>query len=353
MKIPELFRKFAGPTFRVTLAAALAACSGTDATPGSGGTASTAGSSGAPAGGSSSGAGKAGSENGDAGAGSNEVVGTFQVQVLADDTDPTTGMTKVVGQVSDSAVPSNVVWTVATTEGGCRLETPTVPFCAAGCGADVCVADDVCQAYPAAHSVGAVTLKGVGLVSGGSTLTLKEIAHTYQPPAGTALAYPPFGPADDVTLHAAGGDYAAFDLSAKGVDPLAFTSTDFELEDGKPLELTWDAAADPKSSQLHVKLDISHHGGIKGIIECDSDDSGSLTISAAMISQLLGLGVAGFPSVVAMRQSLDTAAIAPGLVRLEVSARAEHYVTVKGVDSCTVAADCPDGKTCASDSTCQ
>jgi hypothetical protein len=364
MTIPQLFRKFAGSTFCLTLAAALAACSGADVTPDSGG---AAGNSGTASGGSGSDAGragssatagssaKAGSANGDAGANANanEVVGTFQVQVLADDTDPTTGMTKIVGQVSDGPIPSNVIWTVANTEGGCRLETPTVPFCAAGCGADVCVADDVCQAYPVAHSVGAVTLKGVKLAGGGSTLVLKEIAHSYQPVAGTALAYPPFGPADDVTLHAEGGDYTAFDLSAKGVDPLAFTSTDFELEDGKPLVLTWDAAADPKSSLLHFKLDISHHGGIKGIVECDADDSGSLTISAAMISQLLGLGVAGFPSVVAMRQSLDTAEIAAGLVKLEVSARAEHYVTVKGVDSCSDSSDCPAGKDCASDSTCQ
>ncbi len=363
MTISQPFRKFAGPVFTTVLTAALAACSGTDATPDVPGTAGTAGAagSGSEAGsggsgnataGSHSGAGTAGS-NASAGAGSDEVVGTFQVQVLADDVDPTTGMTKVVGQVGDGPIPSNVIWTETKKEGGCRLETPTVPFCASGCGGDVCVADDVCQAYPVAHTVGAVTLKGVKLAAGGSEVTLKEIAHAYQTVAGIELSFPPFSTADDISLHAEGGDYAAFDLTAKGVDPLAFTSTDFELEDGKPLVLTWGAAADPKSSQMHLRLDISHHGGVKGIIECDSDDSGTLTISAAMISELLGLGVAGFPSVVLMRQSIDTAKIAPGLVKLEVSARSEHYVTVKGIDSCNVTDDCPDGKTCATDSTCQ
>ncbi len=365
MTISQPFRKFASPALPIILTAALAACSGSDVMPGAGDSPSTAG-SGNDAG--SGGNGKAGSSSGtgtagkSSTAGSNssagsadtgEVVGTFQVQVLADDPDPATGMTKIVGQVGDGPIPSNVIWSEAKKDGSCRLETPTVPFCAAGCGADVCVTDDVCQAYPTAHSVGAVTLKGVKLASGGADLTLKEIAHSYQPVAGTALSYPPFATTDDVTLHADGGDFAAFDLSAKGVDPLAFTSTDFELEDGKPLVLTWDAAADPKSSQLHVKLDISHHGGVKGIIECDSDDTGTLTISAALITELLGLGVAGFPSVVAMRQSIDTAKIAPGVVKLEVSARAEHYVTVKGVDSCNVTDDCPEGKTCATDSTCQ
>ena len=364
MTISQPFRKFAGISFTLALTVVLAACSGSDASPatsgaagsgnaaaGSGGAGNAAAGSASHAG-SASGAGTAGS-NASAGAGSEEVVGTFQVQVLADDADPASGMTKVVGQVGDGPIPSNVIWTEAKHDGGCRLETPTVPFCATPCGADVCVADDVCQAYPAAHSVGAVTLKGVKLAAGGTEVTLKEIAHAYQPVAGTALAFPPFGASDDVSVHADGGDYTAFDLSAKGVDPLVFTSTDFELEDAKPLVLTWDAAGDPQSSQMHLKLDISHHGGVKGIIECDSDDTGTLTISAAMISELLGLGVAGFPSVVLMRQSIDTAKIAPGLVKLEVSARAEHYVTVKGVDSCNVTADCPAGKTCATDSTCQ
>jgi hypothetical protein len=331
MTIPQPFRKFSGLVFCATLASGMSGCSG----------------------GSDDGAGPSNSAAGTSSTGSNEVIGTFQVQVLADPTAPTTGMTKIVGQVSDGPTPATVLWTAIKTEGGCRLETPTVPFCEAGCGADVCVADDECRPYPAGHSVGDVTLKGVKLADGGNELGLKEIVKAYQPPAGTMLAFPPFGAADDVSLSATGGDYAPFELSAKGVDPLVFTSTDFELADGKPFELTWDAAPDPKASQMYVKLDISHHGGAKGLIECYVDDTGSLTISAGLISQLMGLGIAGFPSIVGMRQSLDTAAIAPGLVKLEVSARTEHYVTVAGVDSCTEDKDCPSGGTCQTDLTCK
>lgn len=286
--------------------------------------------------------------------GSDEVVGTFQVQVQVDEADSTKGTTKIVGQVGDGPVPANVVWTVIKEEGGCRLATPKAPFCEPGCGSDVCVADGKCQAYPAGHSVGAVTLKGVKLASGGTDLGLKEVAKAYQPPAGTMLAYPPFGLGDDVSLHAEGGDYTAFDLATKGVDPLTLTSTDFELEEDKALALTWDAPTDPKSAQVYVKVDISHHGGAKGKIECDVDDTGSLTISPAMMTQLIGLGVAGYPSVVVMRQSIDSVKIAPGVVRLEVSARTEQYLTVKGYTSCTVDEDCPTGQMCrTSDSTCQ
>ena len=362
MTIPQLFRKIAGPVFCLALTTGVSACSGSEVepTPGASGSSNTAGSgtSGTNAS-SGSGNGTAGSNSagsnsaGNGSTGSQEVVGTFQVQVLADEADLATGMTKIVGQVTDAPVPPNVVWTVTKEEGGCRLETPSVPFCDPGCGADVCGADNKCRPYPMGHSVGAVTLQGVKLMAGGSEIALKEIAKAYQPPAGTMIAYPPFSSSDDVSVHAAGGDYAPFDLTAKGVDPLAFTSTDFELDTGKPLVLKWAGAEDPKSSQMYVKLDISHHGGAKGLIECDVDDTGSLTISAALITDLMGLGVAGFPSVVAMRQSIDTAPIAPGLVKLEVSARTEHFVTVKGVSSCTADEDCPDGGKCQMDFTCK
>jgi hypothetical protein len=340
MMIPQQFRKIAGPVFCVALTTGLFACSGNEVEPSPGASGSgngTAGSNGA----------------GNGSTGSQDVVGTFQVQVLADETGPATGMTKIVGQVSDGPIPPNMVWTTKKEEGGCRLETPSVPFCEQGCGAEVCVADNECKPFPTGHSVGAVTLKGVKLADGGSEIALREIAKAYQPPAGTAIAYPPFTPSDDVSVHAAGGDYAAFELSTKGVAPLAFTSTDFELDTGKPLVLTWEKAEDPKSSQMYVKLDISHHGGVKGLIECNVDDTGSLTISAAMITELMGLGVAGFPSVIAMRQSIDTAPIAPGLVKLEVSARTEHFVTVKGVSSCTDDEDCADGAKCQMDLTCK
>jgi len=361
MTISQPLRKFAGLAFCITLSGGLAACSSSDdPSAGTGGSPGSAGSGGSSVGPGTSGS--SGSNNntsgssggGAANSGSDEIVGTFQVQVTADQADPTTGMTKVVGQVGDGPIPANVIWTVTKTEGACTLSTPSSPFCEVSCGADVCVADDTCQAYPTGHSVGDVTLKGVKLADGGTDLALREIAKAYQPPAGTMLAYPPFAVGDAITVTASGGDYAAFELETGGVDPLTLTSTDYELDVGKALELKWDAPSDPKSAQIAVKVDISHHGGAKGKVECVTDDTGSLTISAEMITELIGLGVAGYPSVVVARQSIDTAKIAPGIVRLEVSARTEQFLTVKGYISCTVDEDCPDGKTCRTkDSTCQ
>lgn len=262
-------------------------------------------------------------------------------------------MTSVVGQVGDGPVPNNLVWTEQSKEGDCRLVTPKSPFCEDGCQAGACVADGKCQAYPTGHSVGEVTLKGVKLEGGGTEVKLREIAASYQPPAGTTLAYPSFGAGDTIEVHATGGDYAGFDLSTAGVNPLDLQTTDFALAPDKPFELVWDAAPSGSTSRVQVKIDLSHHGGVKGLIECDTADSGSLTISKEMIAELIGLGVAGFPSVVLTRSSVDTVQLDHGKVQLEVSALVERYLTTPGVDSCTTDDDCPDGKTCASDATCQ
>lgn len=343
-------RKFAGSVFCAALTLSSAACSSNDdpAGPGAGG---TNGASGAGTSGSANTA--AGTSN--AGSGSvlpadpTQIVGTFTVQMKVDK-----GMTNVVGQVADGPVPVQTVLTETKKDGSCRVETPSSPFCDGGCGAEVCVASGKCQPYPTGHPVGAVTLKGVHVAGGGSELTLKETVASYQPPAGTKLAYPSFGVSDTIEVHATGQDYAGFDLSAPGVDPIALKTEDFALDPTKPFQLDWDPAADPKSSQVHVKIDLSHHGGLKGLIECDLDDTGSLTISQELISELIGLGVAGYPSVVLTRSTEDIAQLDHGRVRLEVSALVERYLTTPGVESCTTNEDCAEGKTCrSSDSTCQ
>jgi len=342
-------------------------CSGSnetkDDTAGSGGTSSSAGSSSNTAGtstkgGSSSSAGTSSSSagtssSGGSGSGTPQLLGSFKIEVKADEGGPTTGTTSVLGKVSNGATPASVVWEEVASEGSCRLEKPRVPFCSPACGSAVCVEDDVCQAYPDGQSVGTVTLSGVNDTGGGATLTLKEVAKAYQAPAGTTFAYPPFAEGDPVHLKATGGDLPGFELEARGVATLWLGDEASALESGKPLELKWTAAADPKASSVHLKLDVSHHGGSKGMIECDQDDTGSLTIPASLMTQLLDLGVAGFPTVIVTRSTTAQANVGTGVVALVVASTTEHAVTVPGVDSCTADDQCPDGETCQADLTCQ
>lgn len=287
------------------------------------------------------------------------LVGTFQVQlvapVAATDTSPASaGKTSVVGKVYDGATPEAIVWESGTKAGACQLSTPRVPFCDTPCGGSaVCVEDNTCEPYPTAGSVGTVTAKGIKTQDGASEFTMEPIANNYQPPGTVSLAYPAFAEGDLITLEAAGADIDGFKLSARGVAQLALTNKTIALADDTPVTLTWTPAADPDKSTIHVKLDISHHGGTKGMIECDTADSGSLELPGALITELLDLGVAGFPSIIVTRRAVGSAAIAAGRVDLVVSSKVEHFVDIEGVVSCSADTDCPDDQTCQDDLTCK
>jgi hypothetical protein len=200
--------------------------------------------------------------------------------------------------------------------------------------------------------VGGVTVTGVKTEGGDSSFTMTAIANTYQPSGSVSLAYPPFADGDVVTFSAAGDYFPAFTLISKGVAPLAVTSSSLALSAGKALNLEWTPGA-AGTAKIHVKLDISHHGGSKGQIECDGDDTGSLTVSAPLISKLLGLGVAGFPTVIITRHALGSSLISAGRVELDVYSIVEQAVTVEGLTSCDADEDCPSGQSCQADQTCK
>jgi hypothetical protein len=279
-----------------------------------------------------------------------QLVGSFQLK-LAPASDLGEGTTTLVGKVFDGPTPLTTVWENPQVDGPCTLTTPRIPFCNVACGgSSACVEDDVCQAYPTAHGVGTVTVSGVSTLDGKATFTMMPVANNYQP--SVSLAYPPFAEGAPVTVAAAGDFFPAFSLASAGIAPLVLTSTELALKDGQELGLTWVKSA-AGSSTVHVKLDISHHGGSKGQIECDADDTGSLKVSASLISKLLGLGVAGYPTVIVTRRAVGGATISAGRVELVVSSEVERTVSVDGLNSCTKTEDCPAGETCRSDFTCK
>ena len=284
------------------------------------------------------------------------LAGTFQVTLVAPDTVTSTpGYTSLVGKVSDGATPSSVLWTVASTVGDCQLLKPRVPFCNTPCGSSaLCVDDNKCQAYPKAMSVGTVHVTGMKTAAGSSEFDLQQVAGAYQPQTGVSLPYPAFAEGDAVQLTSSGGAYAAMTLTATGIAPLSITSGTLQIAAGQAARLQWTPAKTPSASTISVKLDISHHGGTKGMIQCKTADSGSLDLPAAMITDLINLGTAGYPTIVVSRSTVPgSAVIAPGRVDLAITSTVEQSVTVPGVVSCTGNSDCMMGKTCQADLTCK
>lgn len=279
------------------------------------------------------------------------LVGTFLLTMT-----PTSSVaaatSTLVGKVSDGPTPSQLIWTVAAQDGDCKLVTPRAPFCATSCGGSaVCVADNVCQSYPTGQSVGTVHASGVKTAAGATEFDMTPVVKTYQPTVD--LAYPAVTAGASVTLQAQGSSFVApFSLSAPGIAPLEVTGTTPHPTTGQPLALTWTAGS-VAAARIKVKLDISHHGGTKGVIECDTADDGSLTIGQALVTQLIQLGVAGFPTIVLTRATVGSTVISAGRVDLTISSPVERSVTLDNVISCTDSTECTAPATCQTDLTCR
>lgn len=293
----------------------------------------------------------AGGDAADASVDPSAFVGAFVIALKTDVQPPVSSMT---GQVYDGPTPAMIIWASMATEGDCELLRPRVPFCSTPCGRGaVCVADETCQRENAIKDVGRVTVTGVRTTNGTAPFDLVDVNGKYT--AVPAPVFPPFAEGDDVSIAASGASYPAFTLRAKGISPLVLADGALTAERNKPLTLTWTPKGASSDAKIHVKLDVSHHGGSKGEISCDTDDDGSLAISATLVTQLLDLGVAGFPSIVVTRQASSTSA-GPGHVDLRLVHDVERAITVPGLESCTDvtnSTDCAAGKKCQADLTCK
>jgi len=292
--------------------------------------------------------GAAGSGDGD----SSALIGSFLV-TLTGATEEAGPTVSVIGKVSDGPTPIKTIWENPVVDGDCTLTTPRNPFCETPCGGSaVCIEDDICQPYPTGRSVGTVKVSGLTVKAGDSPFTMKAIANSYQPPTDVTLAYPPFAEGDAVTFAATGDYFPAFSLTAPAVAPLEMPKGELKLTAGQPLSLTWTPGS-VATATVHVELDLSHHGGSKGRIQCDTVDDGSLEISAALVQRLFDLGVAGFPAVIVSRHSVDSTQLSAGRVGLDLSSVEERLLSIDGLTSCHADADCPSGQSCQANQACK
>ncbi|MFZ5442927.1 MAG: hypothetical protein ACOZQL_23175 [Myxococcota bacterium] len=286
------------------------------------------------------------------------------------------------GKVYDGPTPKAVQFAVDLTNGDCRVEVPVVPFCATPCGGSaVCVSNDTCQPYPTSRSVGTLhaagflftasgagggsgTGGGGGATGGGSgggggspsatEFDLAVVSNGYSTPASVQLSVPPFADQSTLTLTASGSSVVSpFTLSSTGVAPIALTQSTWALASGSALDLQWTPGSTSTGARIEVEIDISHHGGLRGQIVCDTADDGALSIGADLVTRLIGLGVSGFPTIVVRRIKTGSTVIQGGRVDFEVLSSTEKGLTIPGLVSCTDTSECPMGQTCQDDLRCQ
>ena len=338
----------------VALIALSAGCSsdtnGTNGASGSGGSGATGGSGAGGAGG-TSGSGATGGSGGSSGAGTGgaggsgdggtSLQGSF---VVTFKTEPPPAFTQFIGRIYNGPQPPPPL-KVDSEEGGCQLLVPKATFCEPRCMNGVCVEDNVCVSYP--QPVGAGTARVSGFKTGDLTIEPMGMAQSYQP----TMTLPPFACDDGAIVKVQTDKFTvetrcigAFELNTAANEKIA-------VKTGQPVKLSWKAPAQTGVSRVDIHLDIAHHGGKKGEINCDVPDTGSFEIPAALTSKLISLGLAGFPTINVKRFSKASSPTEPGVL-LQIEADIEREVDT-GVVSCTDSSMCPPGQTCQVDLTCK
>jgi hypothetical protein len=269
----------------------------------------------------------------------------FNAEVPASDSNPVVpAFASVLGRLKDGEEPFAMAWDLQDEQAGCQLLTPRRSFCEPSCGGSaVCVEDGVCAPFPAVQSAGTVQVSGLLP----SAFSMKYIAGNYQAPT---LPYPPCAEGDVVRLSADGGSHAPFVLQSRCIAPLSFSGP-LAIEPGRGLGLRWSLPGRADLARIQIKMDISHHGGTKGKIECDVADSGALELPASLVDALVALGVAGFPTISVRRMS--TGSGPEPRVSLLISESVEREIEIPGLTSCLEDEDCPMGQRCQSDRQCR
>ncbi|MBN2191874.1 MAG: hypothetical protein JW751_03585 [Polyangiaceae bacterium] len=288
--------------------------------------------------------------------------GLFAVSLVAEAVvsgEVTPAHTLVRGNVADGPPVPDRIWEQTAAAGDCQLLEPYAPFCEQDCGTGVCVADGECRARPSNLDLGTVTLAGAVTADGSMSFALMPVAGIYQVPGAITVAYPPAAEGAPLTLTSDGvavnpnlSPFPAFSVEATGVAPLAITSGEtVPMARDLDVIVTWAPPQDATLTEVYIEVDISHHGGQKGQIECLGADTGSLTIPAEIVTALINLGVAGYPNIVVSRRARGTAEVGGGTVELFVTSDATLEVEIPGVVSCTPTEDdpnggCPEGQSC-------
>lgn len=246
-----------------------------------------------------------------------------------------------VGAAFNPSVDPTPVWQhEVMTDGPCRLLEFEPSFCDECFQPKVCVANNMCEPYPDQVSAGKLTLTGLH-----KTIMLKQqFGLYYYVPDGNATG-DLFDPGAIVSVAASGAEFESFAVSAVGVSrfepdlPVEMNEFDdayFEvpLENGSDHTFTWDPACPGTRMRLTLRAMTSggHGTPLQAILECDAEDTGSITVSQSMIEALPELPgnqivvLRDYPPSSLLRYHSGTVAVTGGQAELLVGYEVAFWV---------------------------
>lgn len=246
----------------------------------------------------------------------------------------------VQGAVFEGVVPTAIP-SLLSEAGPCRLLERRNLVCTPACvGSTTCGEDGACIPYPRQLSVGDVTISGL---TQPTNLSPQDPGNGYFAPGADN---PPFPVGSEVTLTAEGeGGRAGFELKGFGSPPLG-AKPSWLIERSKSLSVLWENGDPGARTRVTVELSVDQHGISPLTLACEFEDSGTASIPASMVDELLDSGVSGFPNGRIFRRTADRVLLDLGCVDLLVGSPLAADVTVAGVVPCKKVADCPTGQTC-------
>lgn len=256
----------------------------------------------------------------------------------------------VTAQVEDAVFPTAEL-TPIEEKNGCHMMRKENPFCNPTCESGfTCNLESECVPYPVRIEVGTIEITGT------------TVTHTMEPQTAYYWDGDAELPLFDVGALIKGTvegskKLGGFELHGFGVAQVELT--DGQIWDPKPPELpyTWTLVKDTPfqfdwipskedEGDMYITLAIDEHGATPVTLYCEVEDTGSLTVPASMVNELIARGVSGFPAAYVYRRSMDHIDTELGCVEMEVSVQHEPFLVVEGHTPCFSDGDCPKGQHC-------
>lgn len=259
-----------------------------------------------------------------------------------------TDRTIIAGAVSSGTTPSSIPHVAAEAQ-GCQLLTPRSLICDECASDEVCAGEDECVPKPSKVSAGTLIVDGlltpVAVTPNGITL---DYSKTVLDP------FPAYEPGAEIDFRVEGDVIEAVDAKVWGVPNLTTSQTVVSVAPGEPAQLEWSTdQVDGEQSAVFISFSVNVHGAVTGWIECVVPDTGEFEIPSELVSQLIDLGLSGFPRVDIERRSSATAELANGCLDIYSASKLTLDIEVDGLASCTEDTDCEEGQACSEEMVCE
>ncbi len=254
--------------------------------------------------------------------------------------------TLLAGSVLDRVNPRSD-FEVLNESGPCELLGPRTLTCDTPCeSGQTCAGDGMCIPTPEKVSVGALTISGLA-----APWEVRPNGITKDYSASLADPFPAFAAGDQIEL-AAGGDFVpAFALSATAVETLTSEQASVPVARGSSASLAW-ASSGSGTGDVLITFTVNAHGATTGWIECIVPDTGAFDVPEPLVTELIDLGLSGFPRVTVERRSLAATTVEGGCVDFKVASEITLDLEVEGLVSCSTSEECADGQTCSPEFVC-